>query len=238
MSGFIQSGAISAVSGSGSATPTITGVTAGNCLISTFTTDDQTTLLPPLDSAGQTWSILAQSTVGGSTLQTLAIAYLLNANAGAHNLTWTSQIISCVGQVHEVNGVDTDTGMGTPVSSTNDPTGTTTLTCGPYTPLAPSELVIAIFNEEGSAGAEGVRCTTAAFQTIGSSSDAGAHPCLMIEQNGISFMGAEANAAIVVGSTPLSATWTWTASNVGCALIAGLPVTVPAGSTATVCWII
>jgi hypothetical protein len=222
MSGFIQSGAMAAV-GSGVVAPTISGVTLGNALVCCYTTDDNATLVAPTDSAGQTWALLAQFGVGGSTLQTVAIAYLLNANAGAHNLSWATQSLSSVARISEWNGITTVTGAGTPATASMGASGTS-LTSGSYTPGSASEVVFAVFNEEGSVSNEGVKCNTAAFQVLGTASDAGSNPCLLIEQSGLSFLGAEANAAIVSSATPLTVNWTWTNAQFGLCLVAGMPL--------------
>jgi hypothetical protein len=220
MSGFVQNGATAAAS-SGVLAATITGVTAGNALICVYEMFNTATIAAPTDSnGGQTWTILVQN--HGSQLS-LAIMYLLNANAGTHTLTFASQSVGSASGICEVNGI-TGTG-GTPVSNNSSGSTVTTITTSSYTPGSSSEFVVACAVEAGSNTNDGFHCTTASFQGLGSLSDSGSESCWMVEQNGSLYVVGEGNAQIVTSSSALTSTWAWTPANTAVCAIAGFAYT-------------
>jgi hypothetical protein len=221
MSGFVQNGATAAVN-SGVLAPTITGVTAGNTLICVYEIFSTATIAAPTDSnGGQTWTILVQN---HGTQISLAIIYLLNANAGTHTLTFATQSNASVAGICEVNGI-TGTG-GSPVSSdTGGGSPATTITASNYTPASSSEFVVACAVEAGSNTNDGFHCTTASFQGLGSLSDSGSESCWMVEQNGSLYVVGEANAQIITSSSTLACTWVWTPTNSAVSTIAGFAYT-------------
>jgi hypothetical protein len=148
---------------------------------------------------------------------TLGIAYLLNANAGAHNLTWASQTSASQAVISEWNGI-TATG-GTVVQ--NSATSNTTITSSSYTPSQANEVVFATQVQAGTGTTDGNRCTTAGFQLLGPASDAGSKPCIGINQNGAATASGEANAQIVTSAAALTATWTWTTAASSAAIVGG-----------------
>jgi hypothetical protein len=231
MSGFIQNGATAAV-GSGVINPAITGVTAGNALICVYVVNNAATLAAPTDSSGQTWTIAESFNAAG--VAQLAIAYLLNANAGTHTLTWVTQPNGQESGISEWNGI---TGVGgTPV--TNNASGVTTLTSASYTPGSASEAVIAFVWQSGTNTNDAIHCTTAGFQTIGSLSDSTPHNCIAVEQNGNLFGVMEANAQVISTSSALTCAWAWTPANPAAAILMGFTLTGSAPTnSATIAWI-
>jgi hypothetical protein len=213
MTGFVQQGAVTAAT-NGVCSPSITGVTGGNTLICWYQVNDAISLTAPSDSAAQSWTIQVQTSGNGVAC---AIAYLLNANAGTHTLTWTTTPDAAASAISEWSGI---TGVGGTPQATNLNT-ITTITTPSYTPGSSSEVVIACAMEFGAATNDSFHCTTAGFQSIGSSSDSGSNPCWMIEQNGSSFNAGEANAQIISSASPLTATWAWTPGLPGACAIAG-----------------
>ena len=211
---FLQQGATLSVV-NGTCSPTISGVTAGNALICEYGVNDAKTLAAPTDSAGQTWLIRAQYDANG---QSLAIAYLLNANAGTHTLTWATTSDAATAAISEWNGITSATG-GT--AATGSQAAGTSLTSGSYTPAQATEVVIAVLNEFGSNTNDGVKCTTVAFQAIGTTNDGGSEPCIALEQNGATYNAFEANAQITSSATALTAAYSWTPSNSAIVLVAG-----------------
>lgn len=69
-------------------TPGLTGVTGGNSLLF-FSQGAHITDVVPTDSSGQTWTKLHFDSFFGTQWCTVCCYYLLNANSGTHNLTWT-----------------------------------------------------------------------------------------------------------------------------------------------------
>jgi hypothetical protein len=233
VSGFVQQGSVSAVT-SGGATPSITGVTSGNTLICVWAIDGAVSIGVPTDSSGQTWTIRIQ-TGAGSFNQGCAIAYLLNANAGTHNLTWPSSSgHTQVAQISEWNGITAVGGTGQASSATTS----TSLTTASYTPGSSSEVVIAVVSENGSASNDGIKCNTTGFQTIGTGSDAGSHSCIALEQNGASTNAIEGNAQIISSASALTCSWSWTPSEVCAYAIAGFTYNASGGDTGgeTICY--
>ncbi len=143
MSGFIQQGVVNQVTTSGINQPTITGVTAGNTLISVYQSSFNSggSFSAPTDSSGQTWTLRTQVNASGTNNSGSAIAYLLNANSGTHTLTWVSQAGPSEANITEWNGI-TGVGGAAPAGVVNN-TGATTITTGSYTPSQANEVIIA-----------------------------------------------------------------------------------------------
>jgi hypothetical protein len=211
MSGFVQNGATAAAA-SAVLNPTITGVTAGNQLFCVYSVAGGQTLSAPTDSSGQTWSLVSYK-----GHHTEAIAYLLNANAGTHTLTWATQAYHC-GGIMEWNGVSA---LSSAAMATADTSSGTTLTTGNYTPATANELLIGVSSEDGSTSDDEFECTTTGFQSIGSLSDYGGKSCIMVEQNGSSYLGAEGNAQAVSSTSPVTVTYKWSPTVDGSALLQG-----------------
>jgi hypothetical protein len=229
MTGFVQNGATNSVT-SGTNQPTITGVTAGNTLISTYHVYDALTLAAPTDSSGQTWTLRVS---GNGQNQSIAIAYLLNANAGTHTLTWATTPDASTAGISEWNGI-TGTG-GTGVTGFNG--AAATATSASYTPGSSSEVVIAICGETGSASNDAMHCTTTGFQSLGSLSDSASHSCWVVQQNGATYEVCEANAQIITSASALTCAWAWTPSNQSATAVAGFTYTAP-GATASIAWVV
>jgi hypothetical protein len=223
MSGFVQQGAVNAIT-NGVNSPTITGVTAGNTLICAYSVNNGVTLAAPTDSAGQTWTL--RGSVNGSTIST-GIAYLLNANAGTHTLSWTTSSDASEANISEWNGI-TAVG-GTPQTTTGS--SVTSITSGSYTPSQANEVVIAVGSEFGTSNPDNIHCTTTAFQSIGTTTDSSSNHCIGVEQNGSSFGVYESNADIVTSTSAVTCTWSWTGANAAASVIAGFQYT-PSGAAA------
>lgn len=231
MSGLVQQGAVNAI-GTGVNSPTIGGVAGGNTLICVYSLQTNLTLVAPTDSAGQTWNLAAQATTGGGIQ--LGLAYLLNANAGTHTLSWATSANPSESNITEWNGI-TAIG-GTPATNTSGGTGVTTLGTGTYTQSQANEVIIAAGTEQGGAGSanpDQMSCTTALFQTLGSSTDFAGNSCIGVFQNGTSGTVYEANAAIVTSISARSATYTWLTTKIAVALIVGFAYTPGGGGAAS-----
>ena len=213
MSGFVQNGSTNSVA-NGTNQPTITGVTAGDTLICAYHVYDAITLAAPTDSAGQTWTLRVS---GNGQGQSIAIAYLLSANAGTHTLTWATTPDASTAGISEWSGI---TGVGgTGVTSFN--AAATSATSSSYTPGSSSEVVIAVCGETGSATNDAIHCTTTGFQSIGSLSDSTAHSCWVVQQNGATYEVFEANAQIISSASALTCSWAWTPSLTSATAVAG-----------------
>lgn len=213
--GFVQNGATK-LQATGINQPTIASVVAGNSLICVYgVTSTNVTSVAPTDSSGQTWTIVKTF---ANALGSGAIAWLQNANAGTHTLSWATHPQPSQAAISEWNGL-TAIG-GTPVS--NSATAAT-LTSASYTPGSASEAVIAFLWEEGTAANDAVHCNTAAFQGIGSLTDSGGagKKCWAVNQNGNTSDGMEANAQIVAVGTALTCAWAWTGSIFCFSIVAG-----------------
>jgi hypothetical protein len=224
VSGFVQQGAVKAVA-SGTNQPTITGVTSGNALICVYEVNDASgSFSAPTDSAGQTWTIRTQlnsNTVG------VAIAYLFNANAGTHTLTWATQSFASEACLSEWNGI---TGVGATAPTGTTSSGATSLTSGSYTPSQANEVIIALGGEFGSATNDAIHVTTTGFESIGTTTDSASHNCIAVEQNGNTYGVFEGNAQIVTSASALTCAWAWTPSQPCSAVICGFAYT-PSGSS-------
>jgi hypothetical protein len=224
MSGFVQNGSTALAFISTTVTPTITGVGAGNTLISTIASTVQSnTFSAPTDSSGQTWNIAYQAGPGTGR-GSVAIAYLLNANAGTHNLTWTTASGLMTSSISEWNGV---TALSGSTGAEGDATSGTTLSTANYTPATANEVLISVMMEQGSSGADGISCSTAAFQSIGSGTDAASHSCTMINQNTNAAAVGEANATIVSSTAAINCSWAWTSSKGSVGIVMGFTYTPP-----------
>jgi hypothetical protein len=198
-------------------TPTITTVTATDSLLSIYISEDTGTIASaPTDSAGQTWTLIAQTTGSGMRM---ALAGLLNANSGTHTLTWPTPALDATSSISEWTQFASLSG-GT--KAVHTATSATTHTSSSYTPASAGELVIAICAQLGTGASDGMRVTTAAFQSIGTASDAGTFKAIHLNQNGGTANGAEGNAVIPGSTSALSATWTWTTAEVSLSMLIGV----------------
>jgi hypothetical protein len=222
---LVQQGAVAAIN-SGVGAPSLTGVTAGNTLIVCYQVNDAVSINAPTDSAGQTWTRLVNFNAVG---QAICIAWLQNANAGTHNLTFTTLADANESNITEWSGI---TGLGN-AAVTGSSATVSTITTGSYTPSQPNELIIAMFGEIGSSASDHVQCTTAAFQGIGTTTDFGGFSCIGVEQNGSTFGCFESNARIITASAAQSATWTWTPANNGVTAILGFTYNAGAGGSSS-----
>lgn len=220
--GFVQNGPTAVIT-TGILQPTITLVTDGNALIVKYSVDViNAVIAAPTDSAGQTWVVVATfANAAGSG----CIAWLKNAKAGTHTLSFATRAAAQQGGIEEVNGL---TGIGgTPVSNS---TTAATITSPSYTPASASEYVSASMFEAGTAVSDAIHCTTAAFQSLGSLSDSTPHACTMVNQNGNTQNGVEANATIVNSTAPLTCAWAWTGSVFAFSMVAGFTFAASAAS--------
>lgn len=206
MPGLIQASAMSI-----NVTPSLTGVTAGNTLIAFFGSGT-TTWAAPTDSAGQTWTLRTSVNAGGTSF---AIAYLLNANAGTHNLTGTASG-GANSMMIEVNGI-TAVG-GTPVTNTG---GSTTAATGSYTPSQANEFIVAGMIEGGTNASDHIQCTLATFQTLGTVTDFGGFNCLGVQENGSSTTAGECNGSITSTGAAVNPAWSFTPSSSWACAVAG-----------------
>jgi hypothetical protein len=198
-------------------TPTIATVTAGHSLLSIYISEDTGTIAsPPTDSAGQTWTLIDQTTGSGMRI---ALAGLLSANSGTHTLTWPTPALDATSSISEWTQFASLAG-GT--KAVHTATSATTHTSSSYTPASSGELVIAICAQLGTGASDGMRVTTAAFQSIGTASDAGTFKAIHLNQNGGTANGAEGNAVIPGTTSALSATWTWTTAEVSLSMLIGV----------------
>lgn len=108
--------------GGSNVTPSLTGVTGGNSLLF-FSQGANITDVVPTDSSGQTWTKLHFDSFFGVQWCSVCCYYLLNANAGTHNITWTGSVadwgsyellewttlsaVDVVGTASHVNGTNT-----------------------------------------------------------------------------------------------------------------------------------
>lgn len=210
MTGFVQNGPTAVIT-TGILQPTITLVTAGNGLIAKYSVDAiNAVIAPPTDSAGQTWQTRSTfANAGGSG----GIFYLLNANAGTHTLSFATRAGAQQGGIEEANGL-----IGPGGTAVSNSVTAATITSPTYTPLG-NEYVCAQMFETGTTTPDNIHCNTAAFQSIGTLSDSTPKPCTMINQNGTTQSGVEANSAIL--SAPTSVTWAWTGSVFAFSMVAG-----------------
>jgi hypothetical protein len=146
----------------------------------------------------------------------------MNANAGTHTLSWQTEGANVLAGISEWSGIPSGTG-GTAGSA--DSTNANALATSTYTPAQANEVVIAVVVENGNNTNDGLHCTTAAFESIGSLSDSNSNPCWVIQQNGSSYAPSEANAVIVTSTAGVTCSWAWTASKPADALIAGFAYT-------------
>lgn len=221
--GFVQNGPTAVIT-TGILQPTITGVAQNSALIVKYSVDAiNAVIAAPTDSAGQTWIVVSTfANAGGSG----CIAWLPVANAGTHTLSFATRAGAQQGGIEEVSGL---TGIGgTPVS--NSATAAT-ITSPSYTPASASEYVSASMFEAGTTTPDNIHCNTVAFQSIGTLSDSTPKPCTMINQNGTTQSGVEANAAIVTSSAPLTVTWAWTGSIFCFSMVAGFTLSTGGGKT-------
>lgn len=221
--GFVQNGPTAVIT-TGILQPTITGVAQNSALIVKYSVDAiNAVIAAPTDSAGQTWIVVSTfANAGGSG----CIAWLPVANAGTHTLSFATRAGAQQGGIEEVSGL---TGIGgTPVS--NSATAAT-ITSPSYTPASASEYVSASMFEAGTTTPDNIHCNTVAFQSIGTLSDSTPKPCTMINQNGTTQSGVEANSAIVTSTTPLTVTWAWTGSIFCFSMVAGFTLSTGGGKT-------
>lgn len=77
--------------GGSNVTPSLTGVTGSNSLLF-FAQGAHITDAVPTDSTGQTWTKLHFDSFFGTQWCSVCCYYLLNANSGTHNITWTGSV--------------------------------------------------------------------------------------------------------------------------------------------------
>jgi hypothetical protein len=207
--------------------PSLTGVTAGDTLIF-VQIGANSTITAPTDSSGQTWTL---STTSGGNGVACAIAYLLSANAGTHNLTGTGLGGGCT-CLSEWSGI-TAVG-GTPQSSNG--ASASTYTTPTYTPSQNNEVIVAVFGEGGTNASDHVQCTTAIFQSIGTVTDFGGFNCVGVQENGSSTLAGENNGYITSTGAAVTATWTFTPASSVCGAVAGFKYS-PPSSGASIAWV-
>lgn len=222
---FVQNGATNLVA-TGVNSPTITGVTAGNTLIAVWGVDAvNVAAAAPTDSAGQTWTIVKTFSNASASG---AMAVLFNANAGTHTLSWVTEAQPTQSAICEWDKSVKAIG-GTAVTNS---TTAATLTSASYTPGSSSEVVIAFLWEAGFQANDALHCNTAGFQNIGSLSDSTPHACWMINQNGNTQNGVEANAQVVSSNAALTCGWSWVSSTFTFSIVAGFTFSTGSASVA------
>lgn len=216
----------------GSISPSLTGVTAGNtlALVVGFTsvTVGAAARAAPTDSSGQTWSTaVAPVSVGASGSETsqAAIYYLLNANSGTHNLSFT---FSGVGQFCGYTLVEFPACSAIDVTASNS--GTTSVTTGNTgttgaTAQANEAVLVCLTTNTIGAGLANAAFTDppSGYTTLFSQQATNAHT------------GAQHSYLETSATGTQSATWTWTsgAQTSWMAVIATFRLTA-AGATPTV----
>jgi hypothetical protein len=209
-------------------TPTIASVTVHDSLLSIYVSEDTGNIAAaPTDSAGQTWTLIGQTTGSGMRI---ALAGLIDANAGTHTLTWPTPALDCSSSISEWTQFNSLSG-GTKAVKTA--TSANTHTSNSYTPATSGEIVIAVDAQLGTGSSDGMRVTTTAFQSIGTASDAGTFKAIHLNQNGGTSNGAEANANAPGNTTPLTVTWTWTTAEVSLSFVIGVTDTASGGTVNT-----
>lgn len=180
--------------------PSLTGVTAGNTLalvLSTTSTADNT----PADSASQTWSKAFYITV--SSAATVAVYYLLSANAGTHTVTWTAGGSSFVNytlvEIPACSAVDV---VSTGGAGSNT---ITTLSSPSITTTNANDSIIAAFSADTASG----------FTNAGISDPPSGWTSLYAQQNTAANVGAQHAYKEVSATGAQSATWTFSADATG-----------------------
>lgn len=215
-----------------SISPGLTGVTAGNTLAlivgQTSNAVGAAARPAPTDSSGQTWSTaVAPVSVGasGSEVSQAAIYYLLNANAGTHNLTYN---LAGAGQFCGYTLVEFPACSAIDVTASNS--GTTSVTTGDTgttgaTAQANEAVLVCLTTNTIGAG-----LANAAF-----TDPPGGYTSLFAQQATNAHTGAQHSYLETSATGTQSATWTWTsgAQTSWMAVIATFRLTA-AGATPTV----
>ena len=185
----------------------LTGVTAGNTLAlivgQTSNAVGAAAMPAPTDSSGQTWSTaVAPVSVGasGSEVSQAAIYYLLNANAGTHNLTYN---LAGAGQFCGYTLVEFPPCSAIDVTASNS--GTTSVTTGDTgttgaTAQANEAVLVCLTTNTIGAG-----LANAAF-----TDPPGGYTSLFAQQATNAHTGAQHSYLETSATGTQSATWTWT----------------------------